>query len=208
VAGFGSIERAALKVLVRRLGVWRAIRVGLKVQRRELTGEPFSDLPPATSDDERGSRAQAGPAILLYRVLRSAVHEAEALSVCAEVVETCAVVFLRKSLGPLRRAELERLDEAGRARFVEERSRRFPNATLTWDEVSAERVRFTVTSCRLVQLVAEAGHPELAPLFCSGDARFFGSVEPDVELIRPHTIAQGAETCPFTLQWRSHSDPP
>jgi Amt family ammonium transporter len=47
----------------------------------------------------------------------------------------------------------------------------------------------------------EAGVPELAPVFCKGDARFFGTVEPDVELIRPTMIATGGARCDFTLRF-------
>jgi hypothetical protein len=63
-------------------------------------------------------------------------------------------------------------------------------------------VKFTISRCRLVELVLQAGKPELAPLFCQGDARFFGSVEPDVELLRPDTIARGGASCPFTIQFK------
>lgn len=189
-------------MLWNRLGFRDAVRVGLRVQRRAGRGEPFAELPPTDDWREAGSREQAGPAILLYDELRDLVHEAEALSITAEVVEEAAVVFLGRTIGSLRRSDLAPLDEAARRAFVEERGRRFPNATLTWDEVSPSRVRFTVHACRLVELVVQAGRPELAPLFCQGDARFFGTVEPDVELLRPETIAGGGAACPFTIQFK------
>lgn len=180
----------------------KAARVGLRVQRRAGRGEPFGALPSPDDWREQGSREQAGPAILLYDELRHVVHEAEALSITAEVVEEGAVVFLAKTIGSLRRSDLEPLDEGQRRAFVEERGRRFPNATMSWDEVTPSRVRFTVHSCRLVELVVGAGRPELAPLFCQGDARFFGTIEPDVELIRLETLAGGGSACPFTIQFK------
>lgn len=194
-------ERAALRVLVRNLGLLGALRVGIAVERARRRGEPFADLPAATDGKERGSRAQAGPAVLLYRALLERMSEAEALRVTGEAVVAGALVFLTRTLGPLRRSEVAALDEDGRRRFAEDRADRFPNATLTWDEISAERVRFTVHRCRLVELVAHAGHRELAPLFCLGDARWFGNVEPGVRLERPTTLADGAASCPFTLTW-------
>lgn len=199
---FGAIERTAFRVLWSRLGLWRALQVGLAVQRRVGRGEPFAHLPPPEDWKERGSREQAGPAVVLFEELCRVVHEAEALSVTAEVVEEGAVVFLTQTIGSLRRADLEPLDPEARRAFAEDRGSRFPNATLTWDEVAASRVRFTVHACRLVELVNAVGHPELAPLFCQGDARFFGTVEPDVELIRPHTLATGGHDCPFTIQFK------
>ena len=65
-----AIDRAAFRVLWGHLGLWRALRLGVSLQRRVDRGEPFADLPPATDAREAGSRAQAGPAVLLYRLLR------------------------------------------------------------------------------------------------------------------------------------------
>ncbi len=130
------------------------------------------------------------------------MHGAEALSITAEVIEAASIEFLTDTVGLLRRAELADLDDAGRAAFVADRGSRFANATVRWDHIGADRVEFTVTACHLVELVRRVGHPELAPTFCTGDARFFGSVEPNVVLVRSQTIAGGAATCPFHLSWR------
>lgn len=201
MARLGSIERTALGVLRRRLGWRRSFAVGLRTQRRMARGEPFDRMPRPEDARERASRAQAGAAVILYEELRAVVHEAEALSITAEVVEACAVDFLQSTLGPLRRADLEGLSEAARRAFVEERGARFPNAVPVWEEVSADRVRFAVARCRLVELVRAVGHPELAPLFCQGDARFFGTTQPEVTLDRPTTLASGADRCAFTLRF-------
>ncbi len=61
----------------------------------------------------------------------------------------------------------------------------------------------SVSSALPSPLCAAAGVPELAPVFCAGDAHFFGTVEPDVLLERPQMIAEGAETCRFRLYWAS-----
>jgi len=196
-----AIDRVALRVLVRRLGLLRALRAGVAVQWRTARGEPFADLPPAEGFAETGSRAQAGPAIVLYRVLAQRHDPSVALQITGEVIEEAALVFLRQSLGFIERDEVTGLDDDARRRFAEERAARFPNATLTFDEIGPERVRFTVHRCRLVELVHHAGHPELAPLFCRGDARYFGEVQPGVRLTRPGTLAQGDPSCPFTLAW-------
>ena len=73
---------------------------------------------------------------------------------------------------------------------------------MTWDEISTRGVRFTISRCRLAELARQTGHPELAPLFCKGDARFFGEIEKDVTLTRPPTIADGASHCHFHIAWR------
>lgn len=194
-------ERLATPILLRELGILTALRVGRAIRSRQRRGEPFADLAPPDGEHERLSREQIGPAILLYTELRQRIGQEEALRITEEIVIEAACVFLRESIGPLRRADLEQLDEAGQETFVKERGERFFNATVDWQEIGGERVRFTVTHCRFPPLCAATGVPELAPVFCKGDARFFGSIEPDVTLLRPHTIAEGASTCPFTLQW-------
>ncbi len=198
----GNPDLAALAVLRARLGTPRALSLGLRLTMAKLSGAPFKDLPPATGRDEKLSRAQIGPAILLYRLLQDrGMGQAEAFALVREVVLAAGVAFMGQTLGSLTRAELQALDEAGRQAFVHERGRRFFNAELRWDEVSADAVRFTAESCRFPALCAAVGAPELAPLFCEVDEAFFGAVEAGVTFERPGTIAEGAKTCPFTLRW-------
>ena len=149
------------------------------------------------------SRAQIGPAILLYRELLRIREPDAARALTEEVVVAGAVAFLREQIGSLRRADLEGMDPEAQKEFARSRGERFFNATVTWDTVGSDEVRFTVTACRFPPLCAAAGVPELAPVFCAGDAHFFGTVEPDVLLERPQMIAEGAETCRFRLYWAS-----
>jgi hypothetical protein len=197
----GAVEWAALRVLMRELGTWRALRIGAAVQLASARGEPFRQLPPPADTAERASRAQAGPAILLYDRLANELGDERALALTAAVVEASALVFLGRSVGPLHRDQLADGSAEARLAFVRERLARFPNATATVDEASADRVRFTVTACHLERLARETGRPALAPLFCAADGRYFGEVQPGVRLDRPTTLAQGGATCPFTLEW-------
>ena len=196
------VTLAGLQRLYILLGSSMATRVVARVVAQQARGAPFRHLPPATTWRERGSRQQAGDAIRLYRALLALTSPDRARDVAADVIEAGGVRFLRQTIGPLRRADLAALDPAGRAAFLADRGQRFPNATPEWTTVEAERVSFTISACRLVSLVTEAGHPELGPMFCASDARFFGSVEPDVLLERPTTLAAGDPACAFHLRWR------
>ena len=200
---FDRTTWAALAILRRHLGLWTALRAGLAVEKRVGAGEPFADLPPATDEKEAGSRAQLGPALVLYDELSQRVSADRARQITAEVVEIGAHIFLRQSIGRLDRAHLATLDEAGRRAYVEARIARFPNADVRVEVVEPERVRFTVTSCRFVRLCREVGMSDLAPIFCAGDASYFGGIEPDVELIRPETLALGGAACPFELRYQA-----
>ncbi len=191
-----AIDIAAVRILWKHLGLVNALRVGLRITRRSDRGEPFADMPVAKTFQEIGSRAQAGPAILLLQELRE-IGRSDAIEITAECVSKGAVLFLGQSIGRIDRATLASMTPDEQRRWLEDTSGRFPNATLTWDEIGAERVRFTVSKCRLHTLAVETGHPELAPLFCEGDGAFFGGE--GVRLDRPGTLASGDESCPFTL---------
>jgi hypothetical protein len=199
---FDVSARAALSVLVRRLGLIPGVRIGLAVEARVRRGEPFAHLPPAVERRERLSRAQAGPAFVLYRVLRAQrLDEAGARALVAEALSAGAVAYLRHAIGPLRRSELATLGPLERQRWMDARAARFPNAEPHFEALGPDEVRFRIRSCRFVSLARDVGHPDLAPLFCAGDAHFFGTVEPDVMLDRPQTLADGGPECDFRIRF-------
>ena len=199
-----KIEWAAVWPLIDRLGIFGAAAVGWKVDAAQRRGEPFEALGPPADERERLSRMQAGPLLLLYRVLKERLgSEEEALDIARAAALAGGRAFLGRTLGKLDRATLQALDDEGRQRFAEDKAHQFFNATLTWDHVGADEVRFTVSACHFPRLCEAVGMPEVAPLFCETDAAYFGSVEPDVILERPQTLAKGGDSCPFRLFWAS-----
>lgn len=187
-----AVDRAGLAALAHQVGWPTALWVGASVRLAQARGAPFADLPAAADAAERGSRAQAGAAILLFRALRGRVDDP--VAVTAAVVEASALVFLTATIGPI---DLEGVGD--RRAQVAAALDRFPNVAAHIDVASADAVAFTVTACRLVALARHAGHPELAPLFCRADARWFGGVTPGVRLERPTTIAAGDPVCAFRI---------
>jgi hypothetical protein len=191
----------AILILFRELGFWKAVITLFRLVKAESKGEPFGHLDPADSEEERLSRKQIGPGIILYKELRKVVSQERAIDIAEQAIIAGAIAFLKRSIGPLRKDKLESLNDTQRRAFVEEKGKRFFNATITWDTIEPTKVAFTVTSCRFPRLCKDAGVPELAPSFCRGDATFFGNVEPNVQLDRPQMISTGAPTCQFALQW-------
>jgi len=189
------------QVLIRSLGWWSGLRVGLRLALGG-GGSPFAHLDPPEDERERLSRKQAVMAIRLYRVLLARYSAERALVVAGHVIVAGAVEHLEKNLGDLDVRAFARLEPEERLTKVEGWLASFFTATATLDEVRADRVGFTVNACALARLCAEAGHPELAPEFCKGDALFFAAQDPPVELERPHTLADGAHSCPFRLTLR------
>jgi len=192
-------DLAAARVLRTRLGLLAAAAVGLRIKLDAARGRPFGDLPAASDPRERASRRQAGDAVLLYRALLRRLDRDAAFALAGDVLHEAALAFLDETVGPLGPGDLRPLSADARLAFVRERLVRFPNVEADLVAAEPDRVAFRVTRCRLVELVREAGHPELAPLFCTADATFFGQSRPGVTLERPGTLAGGASDCHFIL---------
>ncbi len=194
------------RALLRALGPREAARVAALTALRALWDRPFEHLPTARMGRESESRSQARPAVLLYRVLLDRLPAGGALRVASQVIAGAALDHLGATLGDLDPRALALAPEATRRARVRGLLDRFATATATVGETSGDRITFTVTGCALVRLAAAAGHPELATAFCGGDAAFFASRTPPIDLHRPHTIAGGAASCPFTLRSRHSPD--
>lgn len=192
-------ERIGAPILVRRVGLLRAIVVGREVRRAARAGEPFAHLGPPENADDAASREQIGAAVLLYRALSDRVGKERAFEVTREAVLAAGVVFLEEQVGDIRRDVVARIPEAERAEWAAKKGEGFFNATMRWDEVAEDRVRFTVTACRFPPLCRAAGAPELAPIFCAVDEAYFGRAGSGVRLDRPQTIAGGGTICDFRL---------
>lgn len=187
--------------LMRSLGWWGGLRVGLRLALG-AGGDPFAHLEPPGDERERLSRDQAVLAIRLYRALLERYSPERSLVVAGHVIEAGAVQHLGKTLGDLDVRAFASLEQDERVSKVQAWIDSFFTATATLDEVQDDRVAFTVTACALARLCTEAGHPELAPAFCRGDAMFFAAQNPPVDLERPHTLAEGGHDCPFHLTLR------
>ncbi len=194
-----QMQRAAFRVLRRRLN-WRCLmRVGASVMAARLRREPFGGMDPPADKKDRLSRIEIGDAVLLYRALRRRMPQEQARDVLREVIHAGAFISFDYLLSPMAPEDLGGLGESERAALVRENLDRFPNADAHIEEAASGRVAFTVTHCRFPALLAQLGHPELAPLFCGADEAYFEE-RLGVRFSRPQTIAQGADTCPFRLE--------
>ena len=61
--GIDPMEWASFKVMMRRFGFWRAIRLALQLKRRVGVGEPYAALGPAQDAKDAESRDQIAPAM-------------------------------------------------------------------------------------------------------------------------------------------------
>lgn len=187
--------RTALRVIRRQMGAILAIAVARAVRVGTSGGAPFADLAPTTDPHETRCRAQSGAAVLLYRTLRKALPEYAALGLTGDVIEACGVRFLEGALGLPPWDAVQAEAAAGKLAAAEWRPR---------DGGGSLEVR----ACRRVELVREAGHPELAPLFCRADARFLTAAAPHLVVQREAAIADGAAACTLVLADPGPSDAP
>lgn len=192
-------RRAALAALRRHLGAVATLRIALAVDRRLAHAHPFRRLPPPTDAIDARRRARVAPVIALFDVLRLRYGDARAITLCADAVEAGVAVFLEAALGPLDRARLAAMSDAERAAFTHRVERGLPGVVVHIERADFEALHFTVAACALVKLCADAGCPELAPVFCAGDARYFARLDPTATLDRATTIAGGGPCCPFRV---------
>jgi predicted thioesterase len=171
-----------------------ALSRGLVEARR---ADPFAELGAPRDERERRSRAQAAPAVTIYRALLRTAPREVALSAMAHIIEAGALAFLAKTLPDVTASSLSEGAPAARRAHVGAWMGRFFTATSEVTEVSERRVVFEVHACALVRLVSAVGHPELAPLFCKGDETFFRVR--GIRLDRPTTLARGDTRCRFEL---------
>jgi len=192
----------AARILVSEVGMRLSTVVMAEVGVAQARGEPFRHMPAPVDERERLCRRQVGPAVLTQRALRRWLGTERALEITREIVIAGTVIFLEHAIGPLERDEVMSQSPEEREAMVRRLGERFFNADVRWDEISDKAVRFTVERCRFPALCEAGGAPEVAPLLCLGDAVYFGEILGTVDLVRPHTLADGGDCCPFELTWR------
>ena len=188
-------KAVSLRILKRDLGLYRALRVGVAAERGK---DPFAAAGPAGSEEERLSRGQIAPALRLYKALIKMVGGSEALRITGAVVHDAAVIFLEHTVGHPDPETWAAMDDVERQTMVETVQNRFFNATVDIEEVTLTGFVMRVRSCHFVRLCAEAGCPEVAPLFCAGDLAFFN--RGPMKLERAGTLAEGAQDCEFCFR--------
>ncbi len=191
---------ASVRALATELGWARTLRIGLSISTPSAVDALFADLPAGSDDREQASREQAGPAILLYRALRSELGQKEALRITGLVVRTGALRFLGRQLHDLDPAAFVEMSEKAREEVAKRWLAAFFTAESRLDSIGEDEVVFSVMNCALHRLAVATGHPELAPLFCEADAAFFASRTPPVLLERPTMLARGDASCLFQLR--------
>jgi hypothetical protein len=188
----------AVKVLWRRLGMGRTLRVLLGFMLRGLH-RPFASLGPPASDRERFTRHQLKPVLILDDILQRdlGLETDPRMSILADVVGQSGAKFIDITLAPPTPARWRQMADAEKTGFVDRIMDKFLNAEAKRvDDTSAE-VAFDVSRCHFVDLTRRLERTELAPLFCGADSVYFDQPDSPLRLVRDTTLASGGEACRF-----------
>ena len=194
------ITLRSLRLLKKELGLLGLGRLAFHMIFLQIKGEPFAQLPKAQDEGEIFSRRQIGPAIVLYKALRKLHSQDRALAIAEKIVIDSTLVFLRKAVGAINQSRIEGMDEEQKQNWLSKIAGQFLNATIRWNHIKLTELSFTITHCHFPVMCRETGVPELAPIFCKGDAVYFGQDQEGVKLTRPHTIAKGSDDCLFEME--------
>ena len=195
-------EWLGFKVLIKSLGWVRAMGLGMTMKRRLSKGAPWAQLGPPVDVREEWSRAQVGPAIVLYQLLKEIPHP-EPLQLTKQVVVTGAVPWMKWAIGTIEPDTYKGMSETERDDWFQGKSQRFFNMRMKSHATGPEHVEFEVEACSFPSLCQRTDVPELAPVFCAVDAHYFGGVQQGIALNRPSTIAGGDSGCSFHLAWEN-----
>jgi hypothetical protein len=191
----------SIRILSRHFGMSALPGILTDMASRQRKGEPWQDLPLPENEKERMTRKQAAPAILLLDVLSARYPAERAAAVTHEIVRESAVLFLKTVVPVIRKDVVTAMEAPERERFLRKVLDRFPNTVFGKIELHPEGFRYQVTTCYFQVLARRLGRPEVAEMFCSGDALFFERHMPGVRFEQPGTLACGQEVCDFRFSF-------
>ena len=196
-------HRTAVWLLICRHGLREGVTIALLVFLRQLFANPFARLreKPKTLQ-EKCSRRQLAPALILYDVLiERGFSKNDARNQVRLLVKAVAMAFLKFSVPLVPEQSRMPADEKERLRLFKNTCARFFNADGDV-QLTGSRLSFFVDHCWFADYCRRLGYQQLAGIFCSADASYFESQQPNVVFARSKTLANGDEHCDFVFHIR------
>ena len=189
------------RLLARRVGLVRLPGLLWSVWRQQRKGAPWADLGPPESKREKECRVQMGQVILLHDAIAARTSPRRAREIMGELVSEAAVAQLRSFIPKETLLEYRDLAPATREGILNRTLDKFPNATVGKKVIEEEVFEFHVTRCEFVELAQSINRPEMAQLFCAGDAMYFERHLPQTHFDRPVMLSEQGEYCQFRIRW-------
>ena len=191
----------AVSILVGHLGWVGAGRAAAGLARRQVFSDPFRDLPRPAADDVGAwlTRRQLLPVILLDDALQQdlGMPADRARAVLGDLVADVGAVLLKRRFPALEAATWAASEPEAREAVVRRVFARLGNIAAADVRSGDDWVALDVKGCTFVALCHAVGKPDLAPLFCAADGRFFDRPDAPVTLQRTTTLATGGACCDF-----------
>lgn len=204
---FNSVhgDPAALRLLIKELGLFRALKVGLLLKWRTLTRNPFAPMNKLKkpSTNETLSERQMAPLILGADILREmGLSPLEIRTLLEKLSRTVATAFLKFNIPIIRRVDFSSTSHADKVAILTGLTGKFFNAEAELSVDTDDNFSFTVNRCHFARYAEELGLGELATLFCEADESFFVDYQPDVAFARTHTLTGDGLPCDFRFRWK------
>lgn len=201
---FSQGNKTAVKLLINRFGLKDALALALKLQWTLVTDNPFKTLNRKNkpTEQQKLSQRQMAPVVVLFQLLQEkGLSKQQSLEVLRELIGEVATEFLKFNVPVIQKESYSNKPYAEKLSVLGKVTGRFFNAEaeLTLDE--NDNFKFNVTRCHFANYCRKLNVPELGPLFCSADKRFFDDYQKDIVFFRSKTIAGGDGCCDFTFSW-------
>ena len=142
-----------------------------------------------------------GQLVLLHDAIAERLGATRATEVAGELVRESAVIQLRSFIPKKTLLKYREIPAEARETILSRTLDKFPNATIDSKTIEADRFEFHVGRCEFVELAKAIGRPEMAQLFCSGDALYFERHLPETRFDRPQMLSEGGAYCDFRIRW-------
>ena len=198
-----KIKLAAVRVIIKRLGVKSLSSIGLELSKSKKKGKPYDGLSAASSKKDKDSRALIAEAIVLYDILKQQMDQAKAEQIVREVITAAAIAQLSCLIPTLKSEKLAKLSKEERQKLFCGIVEKFPNTDWILIKSEDNEYEFHMTRCRLCEIFIEVGIPELKNSCCAGDALYFERFQKGIEFNRNKMIGENDEYCLFNFKLKN-----
>lgn len=196
---------AALKILIKELGMSDAMTLSIQLKWRLFYHSPFNNINQLKrpNEQEKLSQRQMAPMIVLYDLLLEKGYTKDRIFALLQTLgNSVAIAFLQYNVPVIKREKYAKQSSAQKMHLLKKITQRFfnANAELSLDE--KDNFSFQVNQCHFSSYCHTLGYPELASLFCSADRLFFEQYQNDIVFFRTQTLATDNKPCDFQFSWK------
>jgi hypothetical protein len=137
------------------------------------------------------------PGIALYRVLLADPETQEKALPLLEAVLEAWGLSRRKSMEFVGRLPIFYWLMRATVKMMTERDYPREGWDIDWLEVSRDEIRFDISRCFYMDVLAEYGAPEMARAYCRVDDLIYDGISPYASWERTRTLGRGDDCCDF-----------